>query len=167
MMGVVSGFLGVSNYVKVAALVVMVAQILNWIAYCTSSWWVVTTPAAGVLYTHYGLWRACNSGFLPKCAVLDGTGSDNMAAAQTFANFGFVSLNLGCLLLGLYVMLDTCRGNREAGLGTGVTLLTSGVGWLIAVCVFAGSINQCVCLPAPSTRTTAPAPTASRLAWPS
>ncbi|XP_059159593.1 uncharacterized protein LOC131943463 [Physella acuta] len=59
-----------------------------------------------------------------------------MAATQTFAIFGLMTLNLGCLLLALYVFVPSTRGSREAGLGAAVSLLVAAASWLIAVCVF-------------------------------
>ncbi|KAH9498907.1 hypothetical protein Btru_004996 [Bulinus truncatus] len=68
--------------------------------------------------------------------------TDVLAATQAFGIFGFVSLNLGCLLLVLTMFYDKCKGNSEATLASGISLIVSAVTWLIAVIIFGASLHN-------------------------
>ena len=70
-MGVKDGFMGASTMMKVALILLIVANLFNWIAFTTTSWGYINSATAR--YPGYGLWRLCaESG---ACSRLDGTRS--------------------------------------------------------------------------------------------
>ncbi|XP_059166838.1 epithelial membrane protein 1-like [Physella acuta] len=138
-MGLKDGFMGADLLVKISAVIVLVTQIFNWMAFCTSSWYINTAANS-----HLGLWRSCSNVFGAGCGITDGAANDDFAATQTFAIFGFIALNVGCLLIILYMFFGSCKGNKEVGISSGVALIFSAVSWLIAVIVFAAYIDDWV-----------------------
>ncbi|CAL1545652.1 unnamed protein product [Lymnaea stagnalis] len=133
-MGIKDDFMGAKLLIKISAIVVLVAQLFNWISFCTTSW--ITTVVDRV-----GLWRHSAPRTLGSTSY-DGTGSDSMAATQAFAIFGFVGLNVGCLLLVLFIFWSSCKGKSETGLAAGISLIVSAVTWLIAVSVIAADFGR-------------------------
>ncbi|XP_055875303.1 epithelial membrane protein 2-like isoform X1 [Biomphalaria glabrata] len=143
-MGVKDGFMSANTIVKIVFFVVLLAVIVNWIAFCTTSWYVVKgTPP----YTYHGLWRSCSgtasSSSPAKCSfVYDGSPDDDLDAIQAFAIFGFIALNVGFLLIVLYMFWGSCKGNGEAGLAAAITLFVSAGSWLISVAIFGAKFQN-------------------------
>ena len=70
-MGVKDGFMGASVMMKVALILLIVANLFNWIAFTTTSWGYINSPNSR--YPGYGLWRTC--GEAGACSRMDGTRS--------------------------------------------------------------------------------------------
>ena len=68
-MGVKEGFTGASTMVKVALILLVVANLFSWIAFTTTSWGYIDVNA----YKGYGLWRICQEIVDPSCLPTDGT----------------------------------------------------------------------------------------------
>ncbi|KAK7004597.1 epithelial membrane protein 1 [Biomphalaria glabrata] len=125
-MAIVDGFMGANIATKIVFFLILLAVVVNWIAFCTTSWYV------GEEYI--GLWRTCRN---KSCSVMnDGNPDDDINAVQAFAIFGFMALNVGFLLINLYMFSSSCKGNIEAGIGAAITLFLSAACWLIAVAIF-------------------------------
>ncbi|XP_059139313.1 epithelial membrane protein 3-like [Physella acuta] len=147
-MGVKDGFMGAHILIKIAFIIVLVAQLCNWISFCTSSWYIVYNVVlnGNNKYTHFGLWRSCVRSELfttsDGCKMLDGAASDWFAATQAFAVFGFVLLNVGCLLLILFMFYGSCKGKSEAMLASGICLIASAVTWILAVIIYGAKVDD-------------------------
>ncbi|CAL1548289.1 unnamed protein product [Lymnaea stagnalis] len=133
-MGIKDGLTGTRPLVKVAAIIVFVAQVCNWIAFSTTSWYVVG-------HTHIGLWRSC-SDIRMGCDSLDGISDDQFNAIQAFAIFGFMSLNIGFLLILLFMFWGSCRANTETAIASAVLLIFAGSAWLISVAIFGAEYDD-------------------------
>lgn len=130
-MGVKDGIQGASVVMKVAFLLLFVAVVCNWIAFCTASWGYINAGGK----TGWGLWRICDE-TASSCNVMDGTRADWFAAVQTFGIFGFMAVNVAFLLVILAMFVGACRGNGEVQLGAVILCFVAVVCWLIAVIVF-------------------------------
>ncbi|XP_055875309.1 epithelial membrane protein 1-like [Biomphalaria glabrata] len=127
-MGVKDGFMGANVLTKIAFFVVLLAVVVNWIAFCTTSWYVFSGTS------YIGLWRQCGAA---TCGtMLDGSPDDEFDAIQAFAIFGFIALNVGFLLIVLYMFWGSCKGNAETGIASAITLFVSAGCWLISVAIF-------------------------------
>ncbi|KAK7004599.1 epithelial membrane protein 1 [Biomphalaria glabrata] len=133
-MGVKDGFMEANLVTKLSFCIVLFAVIINWIAFCTTSWFLVS----GINY--YGLWRACTA---TTCgSMLDGSPDDDINAIQAFAIFGFMGLNVGFFLIVMYMFWGSCKGNGETGLAAAISLLVSAGCWLIAVAIFGSKYDD-------------------------
>ncbi|XP_059139320.1 epithelial membrane protein 1-like [Physella acuta] len=132
-MGVREGFAKSNIATKIAFFIVLLAVFANWIAFCTTSWY----RNAG---TYVGLWRVCTSSI--ACSVLDGSPNDKLDAIQAFAVFGFMFLNVGFILILLYMFVGKFKGNAEAGIGSAICLIMSAATWLISVAIFGAEYDD-------------------------
>ncbi|CAL1548290.1 unnamed protein product [Lymnaea stagnalis] len=144
-MGVKDGFMGANIATKIAFFVTFLANVVNWIAFCTTSW-TVYEPATGN-YQWTGLWRACSGASGSASCTggigqLDGSSDDDVDAVQAFAIFGFIALNVGLLLIVLYMFWGSCKGNAETGIASAIILFISAGTWLIAVAVFGARFDD-------------------------
>ncbi|XP_013080170.2 uncharacterized protein LOC106065815 [Biomphalaria glabrata] len=129
-MGLRDGLASSRILVKLALVIVFVAEVCNWIAFCTTSWYVDGT-------NHSGLWRRCSTSIITGgCSQLDGVADDKMEAVQAFAIFGFMSLNVGFLLILLFMFYGSCRLNSEVSMASGIFLLFSTASWIISVAIY-------------------------------
>ncbi|KAK0053129.1 epithelial membrane protein 1, partial [Biomphalaria pfeifferi] len=128
-MGVKDGFMSANVATKIAFFVILLADVVNWIAFCTTSWQVIESTKS-----YRGLWRSCLGAGV--CGMLDGSTDDNVDAIQAFAIFGFIALNVGFLLIVLYMFWGSCKGNAETGIASAITLFVSAGCWLISVAIF-------------------------------
>ncbi|KAI8794244.1 epithelial membrane protein 1 [Biomphalaria glabrata] len=120
--------MGANVLTKIAFFVVLLAVVVNWIAFCTTSWYVFSGTS------YIGLWRQCGAA---TCGtMLDGSPDDEFDAIQAFAIFGFIALNVGFLLIVLYMFWGSCKGNAETGIASAITLFVSAGCWLISVAIF-------------------------------
>lgn len=136
-MGVKDGFMGASVMVKVSFIILVIASVLNWIAFCTASWSYNTFSGTG-----YGIWRTCNDLIPITCSQLDGTRSEYYSAFQTFGIFGFVGVNLAMLLLSLFMFGGPCKGNGEAKMAVLIICFVAAVCWIIAVIIFGAKWDE-------------------------
>ncbi|KAK7504583.1 hypothetical protein BaRGS_00004069 [Batillaria attramentaria] len=141
-MGVKDGFMGASLMVKISFILLLIANLFNWIAFTTASWGYfdfdgIANSLDGV---GYGLWRRCGE-TISGCTVLDGTREDWYATFQAFGIFGFVGINVAFLLLILYMFAGPCKGNGEAKMATFIICFVAAVCWLIAVIIFAAEFS--------------------------
>lgn len=130
-MGVKDGFMGASVMVKVSFIILVIANVLNWIAFCTASWGYIkggTNPG-------FGIWRSCGE-TTGGCAELDGTRLEYYAAFQAFGIFGFVGVNLAMLVLSLFMFGGPCKSNGEAKMAVLIICFVAAVCWIIAVIIF-------------------------------
>ncbi|KAI8794247.1 epithelial membrane protein 1 [Biomphalaria glabrata] len=121
-MGIKDSFMAANLAMKLVFFIILLANVVNWIAFCTTSWHVS-------FFNYTGLWRYNTS-------PLDGTPDDEYIAIQAFSIFGFISLNVGFGLIVLYMFWGSCQGNSETNLAAAITLFVSAGSWLIAVAIF-------------------------------
>ncbi|KAL8571720.1 hypothetical protein ACOMHN_060806 [Nucella lapillus] len=132
-MGLKDGFMGASVMMKVALILLLVANLFSWIAFTTTSWRYYNTTSSQV---GWGLWRNCGIG-ITGCSQLDGTRSEWYGAFQAFGIFGFVGFSVALLLVVLHMFGGPCKGNGEGKMAAMILCFVGGVCWLIAVIIFA------------------------------
>ncbi|KAK7114870.1 hypothetical protein V1264_000854 [Littorina saxatilis] len=118
---------------KVALILLIVANLFSWIAFTTTSWGYIDSNI--VNFRGDGLWMRCGESV--GCSRSDGTRLDWYAAFQAFGIFGFVGINLAMLLVVLTMFVGSCKGNAEANMGAVIMCFAGAVCWLIAVIIFA------------------------------
>ncbi|CAL1548292.1 unnamed protein product [Lymnaea stagnalis] len=134
-MGVADNFVGANLATKIAFFLILLADVVNWIAFCTSSWYVESKDTTWV-----GLWRRCT---VQGCPIqLDGSPDDDIDAVQAFAIFGFIALNVGLLLIVLYMFWEGCKGNAETGIASAIVLYISASTWLISVAIYGAKLDD-------------------------
>ncbi|KAK7004602.1 epithelial membrane protein 1 [Biomphalaria glabrata] len=131
-MGISDGYSEANFSTKISFFLVLLADVVNWIGFCTTSWWVHNDE-------YQGLWRLCNG---IVCGYMDGTPDDDMNAIQAFAIFGFIALNVAFLLINLYMCWGSCKGNGETGVGSVIFLFISAGSWLISVAIFGAGYDD-------------------------
>ncbi|KAH9498883.1 hypothetical protein Btru_004946 [Bulinus truncatus] len=136
-MGIGDGLSNTRITVKLALFIVFVAQVCNWIAFCTTSWYVNGA-------VHRGLWRECTGSNIGGCVFLDGYPNDKFEAVQAFAIFGFISLNIGFLLIILFMFYGSCRLNSEVSIAAAIFLFFSTASWIIAVAIFGDMYKESI-----------------------
>ncbi|CAL1548291.1 unnamed protein product [Lymnaea stagnalis] len=134
-MGVKDGFMGANIATKIAFFITFLANVLNWIAFCTTSWTVIESGEENWI----GLWRTCATG---GCAQTDGSSDDEVDAVQAFAIFGFIALNVGFLLIVLYMFWGSCKGNAETGIASAIVHFISAGTWLISVAIYGAKFDD-------------------------
>uniref|UniRef100_A0A2C9L410 Uncharacterized protein n=1 Tax=Biomphalaria glabrata TaxID=6526 RepID=A0A2C9L410_BIOGL len=110
-MGIKDSFMAANLAMKLVFFIILLANVVNWIAFCTTSWHV--SP-----FGYIGLWRF-------NTIPLDGAPDDEYIAIQAFSIFGFISLNVGFGLIVLYMFWGSCQGNSETNLAAAITLFVS------------------------------------------
>ncbi|KAH9498884.1 hypothetical protein Btru_004950 [Bulinus truncatus] len=113
--------------IKIVVAVLVAAEICNWMAFCTTYWYV--RPE----YTYIGLWRTCDS---RVCSVLDGSSNLSNMAVQAFAIFGFVSVNLSFVFILLYIFTVRYKNMLCLSQAAISLLFIAVVSWLISVVIF-------------------------------
>ncbi|KAK7087868.1 uncharacterized protein [Littorina saxatilis] len=126
------------NGLTKAALILLTASLyLGWYGYCTVSWGRVYSKAMSDYFLGYGVWRiADNRTPLPELYATHGWLLSWYVAFQTFATLGFISVNLGYILILLLVYVAPCKGNADLGFWNGINCIFGSVCWLVAVVVF-------------------------------
>ncbi|KAK7089607.1 uncharacterized protein [Littorina saxatilis] len=127
------------NGLTKAALILLTASLyLGWYGYCTASWGRVFPEANSDYFVGYGVWKiADNRSPLPDVFVaIHGWLLNWYVAFQTFATLGFISVNLGYILILLLVYVAPCKGNADLGFWNGINCIFGSVCWLVAVVVF-------------------------------
>ncbi|XP_076470298.1 uncharacterized protein LOC143300476 [Babylonia areolata] len=138
-MGVKDGFMGASMFMKVAFILLVVANLFSWIAFTTTSWGY--TDNSSVNKPGWGLWRYCRDDG-SACSLLDGTRMDWFASFQAFGIFGFVGLSVALLLVILFMFVGSCSGNGEVKMASLILCFVGGVCWLIAVIIFGAEFED-------------------------
>ncbi|BFZ02657.1 hypothetical protein BsWGS_05696 [Bradybaena similaris] len=133
-MGCRDGFANTGTIVKVAFFIVFISMFCNWLAFTTNSWYrAEISTTVGTIYSYIGLWRSCSGS---GCAQTDGTIDTEYGVVQAFGIVGFMSQNVGFLLIVMFMFKHKCQGNNEIRLASAILLMISAVGWLIAVAIF-------------------------------
>ncbi|BFZ02658.1 hypothetical protein BsWGS_05697 [Bradybaena similaris] len=135
-MGVKDGLATTGIIVKIAFVVVLISMFCNWLAFTTTSWYRNDADI------YLGLWRACQPNRLYLCSPTDGSADTKYGVIQAFGIVGFLSQNVGFLLIILYMFQGTCRGNSEVRLASAILLIVSAIGWLIAVAIFGAKYTE-------------------------
>ncbi|XP_041352906.1 uncharacterized protein LOC121371235 [Gigantopelta aegis] len=137
-MSLKESFVGVSSVKKIAFVILLFAQMSNWIAFTTADWGRQSNSFEwNNLFTGIGLWRSCSNGAdtaVVPCQMLDGTRNDLYASIQAFATFGFVGINLAFFILLLQIFFDKCKSVSDTVNGV-ICFLATGC-YLIAVIQF-------------------------------
>ncbi|CAL1543860.1 unnamed protein product [Lymnaea stagnalis] len=125
-MGFSDGMKESTALAKLCFFVVFAATVASWISFTTTSW--------GINFVTYtGIWRQCRGS---DCIMLDGYAKVWFGVFQAFSIIGFMGLNAGCLLIGLYIFWGSCKKNGETGLSAAVICIITSMFWLIAVIIF-------------------------------
>ncbi|KAK7004608.1 voltage-dependent calcium channel gamma-2 subunit [Biomphalaria glabrata] len=133
-MDISNNFKAARPLVKVVVILLVIAQVCNWLAFCTTSWYVHLDNNV-----YIGLWRSCS---LTSCNPRDGIPVAFVMAVQAFAIFGFVSINLSFWLVLLYTFSSKYRLSSPTYRLAAGLLLCAVVSWLISVVVF--GTNVCI-----------------------
>jgi len=132
-----------ANYTTIVCFfLVIVAQVSSWIAMTTTSWSTVSLPFDTDGDDHYGLWRKCKSKLITGCITLDGWGDTTYAIVQGFACVGFMSLNLGHLVMLLFIFVDRWRKVVETGTAAAVLLISAAFLWSLCLVIYAFGYSQ-------------------------
>ncbi|CAL1545650.1 unnamed protein product [Lymnaea stagnalis] len=129
-MGFQEGFKKSDVVTKVCFYFVLAASFCNWIAFCTTSW--IIRPDS-----HVGLWRSCGGyGSIEGCRPLDGAPSHVFAGTQALGIIGFMGMNIGFLLLLLFMFSSKYSGSSETKKLAGFCLILSALSWTLTIVVF-------------------------------
>ncbi|XP_046548107.1 uncharacterized protein LOC124258079 [Haliotis rubra] len=142
-MGIKDSFMGASVLMKVCFLVLLVAQVCNYIAFTIPQWGKRYTAPVGDFFVGYGLWRLCSNSELPSaCGQLDGTRLDWYAAVQAMSVFGFVGINVAFLVVTLQIFSSMCKGVSDLGFWNALCCFLTGACYLVAVIIFGTNFDD-------------------------
>lgn len=131
-MGIITCFNKASLFTRVAFLLLFLASVSSWIAFCTTSWSYINNNI--INFQGYGLWRICaKSG---SCSLFDGTRNDWFAGVQACEIFGFMGINVAVLLILLYIFVTRFQNNTEARVAIIISCFFGVAGHLTAVIVY-------------------------------
>ncbi|XP_005106378.2 epithelial membrane protein 1 [Aplysia californica] len=138
-MGLVDSVKSAGLFAKIALLLIIIANFFNLIIFTTTSWGIVNAATGND--AHVGLWRRCSK-LTTGCNDLDGYANEWVGAVQAFAIFGFVGINVACLLIVLYIFWDSCKSNKEVGMAASIICFVTAGCWLLAVIIFGAEFED-------------------------
>jgi len=115
----------------------------NWISLTTTSWSVISLPYDAAGDTHVGLWRRCRSNLITDCRAIDGWAqSATYGIVQGMACLGFAAINLGHVVLLLFMFVDRWKQSEETGTGAAVLMISGAFIWTLAAVIYSFGYNE-------------------------
>ncbi|RUS75593.1 hypothetical protein EGW08_016657 [Elysia chlorotica] len=138
-MGLIKGFQAANTVGKLAFVILLVAELLNWLCFTLNDWGLMDTQIENDgNKIGYGVWKLCgNQEPNPNCQDLDGWRLPWYGAFQAFCIFGFMGVNVAFVMTILMLFVPQCLSNREVGLFCAISCIVSVVCYIIAIIIFA------------------------------
>ncbi|CAL1543364.1 unnamed protein product [Lymnaea stagnalis] len=137
-MGVIQGFLDTNWMGRVVLILLLVAQIFNWLSMCMNDWGLFdSNPLNNKDRKGFGVWKECgNQEPSANCVELDGWRLKWYGAFQGFAIFAFMSVNVAFCLTILLLYVPPCKGSRELAIGSAIACFITTVFYIVAIIIF-------------------------------
>ncbi|XP_059143776.1 uncharacterized protein LOC131931090 [Physella acuta] len=137
-MGLIKRFLAVNPLTKATLILLLVAEIFNWLSMCMNDWALYDDSAANDKNKlGYGVWKRCgNQEPDPNCMDLDGWRLTWYGTFQGFAIIAFLAVNVAFFFIVLFMFVSSCVGRQEIERISAISCFVATVFYVVAIIIF-------------------------------
>ncbi|KAK0058865.1 hypothetical protein Bpfe_011830 [Biomphalaria pfeifferi] len=137
-MGVIQGFKSTDLIGRIVFILLLVAELFNWLSMCMSDWGLYDTIIANDKNkAGFGVWRKCgNQEPDSNCEEIDGWRLPWYGAFQAFAIIAFLATNLSLCLMILLMYIPQCSRNKDIVVCCTASCFVTAVFYLVAIIIF-------------------------------
>ncbi|XP_005096811.2 uncharacterized protein LOC101864520 [Aplysia californica] len=143
-MGLISSFQAANIWGQVAFVVLLVAEVFNWLCFCMNDWGLYdTNPTNADDELGFGVWRLCGRTEPDSlCQDLDGWRLTWYGAFQGFMVFGFMGVNLALFFVILVLFVPQCNSNKETRVFSIVSAIVAVICYIVALVLFGVKFDE-------------------------